>query len=497
MGSEGQRVDELIAAQARQRPDAVAVVSDEEHVSYGALNRRANQLAHYLQRRGIGAESVVGVAVASRSAEMVVALLGILKAGGAYLPLDVEQPASRLRDVWRDSGAQLLLSGQRVKEELSEKLGEELVTVLCVADEWEVVQRESAAEPESGAGGENRSHVIYTSGSTGQAKGVGITHRGPSNLAVAQGQKFGLGRESRVSQFAVLSFDASVSEIFTTLSSGGVLHLGGREAEHRRGQLMRVLREEQITVVTLPPALLAVTRAEELPALETLVVAGEACPWEVAERWSSGRRLLNAYGPTETTVCATMHEWAGESVASPRRGTVSIGVPMANMEVYVLDEGQQLVGVGVSGGTVYRGAGSRARLPGAGGVDGGEVYSASVQWGSGSAAVPQWRCSALSGRGRVGVYGPGGRSGEGAGPPGRVGGGGSSVAARARGEGSSGGRARGAGGREAVGGLCGERRRVGGRSGVESAAAGAVAGVHGAVGSGAAGGDAGEPARQD
>ena len=343
-----ERVDELIAAQAQQRPDAVAVVSDEEHVSYGELNRRANQLAHYLQRRGIGAESVVGVAV-ERSAEMVVALLGILKAGGAYLPLDVEQPASRLRAVWRDSGAQLLLSGKQVKEELREKLGEELVTMLCVEDEWEVVQRESVAEPESGAGGENLSYVIYTSGSTGQAKGVGLTHRGLSNLAVAQARKFGLGRESRVLQFAVLSFDASVSEIFTTLSSGGVLHLGGREAEHRRGQLMRVLREEQITVVTLPPALLAVTRAEELPALATLVVAGEACPWEVAERWSSGQRLLNAYGPTETTVCATMHEWAGESVAAPRRGTVSIGVPMANMEVYVLDEGQQLVGVGVSG----------------------------------------------------------------------------------------------------------------------------------------------------
>jgi amino acid adenylation domain-containing protein/non-ribosomal peptide synthase protein (TIGR01720 family) len=343
-----ERVDELIAAQARQRPEAIAVVSDEEHVSYGALNRRANQLAHYLQRRGIGAESVVGVAV-ERSAEMVVALLGILKAGGAYLPLDVEQPASRLQAVWRDSGAQLLLSGPRDKEELREKLGEEVVTVLCVADEWEVVQRESAAEPESGAGGENLSYVIYTSGSTGQAKGVGLTHRGLSNLAVAQGRKFGLGPESRVLQFAVLSFDASVSEIFTTLSSGGVLHLGGREAEHRRGQLMQVLREEQITVVTLPPALLAVTRAEELPALATLVVAGEACPWEVAERWSSGRRLLNAYGPTETTVCATMHEWAGESVAAPRRGTVSIGLPMENMEVYVLDEGQQLVGVGVSG----------------------------------------------------------------------------------------------------------------------------------------------------
>jgi amino acid adenylation domain-containing protein len=345
---ERERVDELIAAQARQRPDAVAVVSDEEHVSYGALNRRANQLAHYLQRRGIGVESVVGVAV-ERSAEMVVALLGILKAGGAYLPLDVEQPARRLQEVWRDSGAQLLLSGQRVKAELSEKLGEEQVTVLCVEDEWEVVQRESAVEPESGAGGENLSYVIYTSGSTGQAKGVGLTHRGLSNLAVAQARKFGLEAESRVLQFAVLSFDASVSEIFTTLSSGGVLHLGGREAEHRRGQLMRVLREEQITVVTLPPALLAVTRAEELPALATLVVAGEACPWEVAERWSSGRRLLNAYGPTETTVCATMHEWAGESVAAPRHGTVSIGVPMENMEVYVLDEGQQLVGVGVSG----------------------------------------------------------------------------------------------------------------------------------------------------
>jgi non-ribosomal peptide synthetase component F len=224
----------LFERQAGRTPDAPAVEFAGRQLSYRELNRRANQLAHYLQRRGIGVESVVGVAV-ERSAEMVVALLGILKAGGAYLPLDVEQPASRLQDVWRDSGAQLLLSGQRVKKELREKLGDEQVAVLCVEDEWEVVQRESATEPESGVGRENLSYVIYTSGSTGQAKGVGLTHRGLSNLAVAQARKFGLEKESRVLQFAVLSFDASVSEIFTTLSSGGVLHLGGRAAEHRRG----------------------------------------------------------------------------------------------------------------------------------------------------------------------------------------------------------------------------------------------------------------------
>src|SRR5262249_44905117 len=150
---------------------------------------------------------------------------------------------------------------------------------------------------------DNLAYVIYTSGSTGRPKGVMVAHEGLFNLVEAQREAFRLGDRSRVLQFASLSFDASVSEIFTTLTAGGCLYVYQQESLMPGDGLVRVLGDDQITTLTLPPTALAVLKEDELFDLQTVISAGEACTAEIVERWARGRRFLDAYGPTEATVC--------------------------------------------------------------------------------------------------------------------------------------------------------------------------------------------------
>ena len=198
--------------------------------------------------------------------------------------------------------------------------------------------------------GRNAAYVIYTSGSTGRPKGVVVEHRSVSNLMMAQTRAFEVGEESRVLQFSSISFDASVSEWVMTLLSGGTLVIGRRGERLIGGVLEELLKVEGVSVVTVPPSVLRTLREQELPKLKTLVVAGESCPEGVGERWGQGRLLLNAYGPTETTVCA--------SISEPLKGEgAPIGRPIANTQVYVLDEEMRVVPVGVIGELHIGGAG--------------------------------------------------------------------------------------------------------------------------------------------
>src|SRR5262249_35827263 len=158
---------------------------------------------------------------------------------------------------------------------------------------------------------------IYTSGSTGKPKGVMVEHKSLCNLVEAQKQAFNLGRQSRVLQFASLSFDASVWEIFSAFAAGGSLHVYGKERLVPGADLERVLREDQITMVTLPPSVLEMLKDEGLPHLDTMIAAGEACAAEIVERWGRGRRFFDAYGPTEATVCASMGECEAGSNNKP------------------------------------------------------------------------------------------------------------------------------------------------------------------------------------
>lgn len=332
-------VHELFEEQARRAPDAVALAFGDEQLTYKALNQRANRLAHRLRGMGVGPEVTVGVML-DRSVEQVVALLGVLKSGGAYLPLDPNYPAARLAFMLEDATASVLIVGSGMPDDLPP--GDARI-VRADAGQEEFAGR-SDVNPQPLATDANAAYVIYTSGSTGRPKGVCVEHRGVSNLVEAQVRAFRIGDDSRVFQFASLSFDASVSEIFTALAAGATLDLGTAGATHTGRELARELREQGVTVVTLPPAVLATMPDEGLDSLRTLVSAGEACTPEIVRLWSPGRLFINAYGPTETTVCASM-----KVCCTQGRGAPTIGRPIQNTQAYVLDRGRRPLPVGVAG----------------------------------------------------------------------------------------------------------------------------------------------------
>ncbi|MET0624308.1 MAG: amino acid adenylation domain-containing protein [Pyrinomonadaceae bacterium] len=325
--SDGRCVHQLFEARADETPQAVALLFDGSEVTYAELERRANRLANALERRGVGPESRVGVLM-ERSVEMIVAVLGVLKAGGAFVPLDPAYPRERLAFMVEDAGVRLLLTRRRHEEKLPDFAGE----VLRLDSDAAASGGESEARPAGRVAPDNLAYVIYTSGSTGGPKGVMVNHRGLCNLAEAQSRTFGVEPESRVIQLASFSFDASVSEIFMALVKGAALCLGYSEADFSESGFTRQVREQGVTVATIPPAVLAVLPAEELGGLKTVIAAGESCPAEVVARWAPGRRFFNAYGPTETTVCATMAECDAREDAPP-----PIGRPIANAQVYLLD----------------------------------------------------------------------------------------------------------------------------------------------------------------
>jgi amino acid adenylation domain-containing protein len=348
-------IHQVFAGQAEQSPDRIALIGAEDQLSYGELERRANQLGRYLQRLGVGPEVAVGLCL-ERSVEMVVALLGTLKAGGAYLPLDPEYPLERLSFMLEDAGVGVVVTRRELEERLPAFWGQTVSPdFVFMDDEWERIAEESESEPETEVEAGNLAYLIYTSGSTGRPKGVMVAHNGLCNLAEAQKEAFGLcGSEtqSRVLQFASFSFDASVSEVFSTLAAGGSLVVYGRERMMPGEDLKRVLREEQITAVTLPPTALGVTEEAGLDELQTVIAAGEACPPEVVERWGKGRRFLNAYGPTEASVCASIGKI---EAGGDRRPT--IGTPIANTQIYILDGEMNPAPAGVRGDLYISGVG--------------------------------------------------------------------------------------------------------------------------------------------
>jgi len=349
-------IHHLFEAQVEARPDAVATTYEGQQLTYAELNRRANQLAHYLQKLGVGPEVLVGIST-ERSPEMVVGILGTLKAGGAYLPLDPTYPQGRLALMLEDSQVPVLLTQERLVERLriSESANQQISKsanqqinaspqVICLDTDWTEIAQESEENPVSGATAESLAYVIYTSGSTGKPKGTMLRHRGLCNLTDAQRRAFGIREGSRVLQFSPLSFDASVWETFMALRNGATLCLARQEVLASGLDLVRLMREDGVTNVTLPPSVLAVLPEEELPELETVISAGEACSAELVARWAPDRDFFNAYGPTETTVCASMYLCDEDDPHNP-----PIGRPIANTQLYILDRNLQPVPVGVPG----------------------------------------------------------------------------------------------------------------------------------------------------
>ncbi|MEV0186841.1 condensation domain-containing protein, partial [Streptomyces sp. NPDC050625] len=318
---------ELFAVRVGCSPDAVALVSGGRELSYAELAGEAGRFARYLMGLGVGPEVRVGVVV-ERSVEMAVVVLAIALAGGVFVPVDPAYPAERIGFVLGDASPAVVVCSGATRSEVPDRPGAKLVMV----DDPEVVEAVAGCAPGLVVPGERRgalvpanaAYVIYTSGSTGRPKGVVVSHAGLGNLAWAQIDRFGVHERARVLQFASLSFDAAVSELLMAWLSGAALVVVPAEELPPQVSLGVALERSGATHVTVPPSVLAVE--EELPAgVETVVVAGEALPLGLVERWSVGRRLVNAYGPTEVTVCAAM-----SGVLVPGGRVVPIGRPIDN-----------------------------------------------------------------------------------------------------------------------------------------------------------------------
>ncbi|MCW2144554.1 amino acid adenylation domain-containing protein, partial [Actinoplanes cyaneus] len=331
-------VAQLFAAQVVQSPAAVAVVDESGEVTYAELEAAAGAVAGALRARGVGRGDLVAVLV-PRSGQVPAVLLGVSRSGAGFMPVDPEYPRDRIAFMLTDAAPALVVCTAETQD------------LVPAGIPYLLLEQALAGPPESAlvpVSVDDVAYVIYTSGSTGVPKGVAVTHRGLGNLVVAQADRFAIGADSRVLQLASWSFDASVSEFCVALASGAALVTPSSEWLPPQRALGDICERFGVSHVTVPPSVLA--SVGELPdGVGTVVVAGEACPPSVVERWS-GRRLINAYGPTETTVCATM-----SNPLSP--GVVSIGGPIANVRVLVLDEWLRPVPVGVVGELYVSGPG--------------------------------------------------------------------------------------------------------------------------------------------
>ncbi|WP_242909162.1 non-ribosomal peptide synthetase [Actinomadura terrae] len=380
-------IPELFALVVGSQPDAPALIGPEGQLTFAELDRISGRISAGLVERGIGPDSLVAIKVRN-PVHSIIAMIAVTRAGGGYLAIDHTYPPDRLKFILDSSAPQLLLGDDAA-------LGVELANplpVLTFSPDVEGAERKvdrTALPTEAlNLSPDNLAYVVYTSGSSGVPKGVAVSHAGIETLVREQAARFGLGADARVLQFASLSFDASVSEVWSTLLSGAALVCSNGERVLPGDELVRMVEQFAVTHVTLPPSALLTMVPEDLPGT-TIVVAGEECPAHLAAQWGPGRRFINAYGPTETTVCATMSDPLDSA-------EVPIGRPLVGRRVYVLDATLRSVpegvvgelyvsGVGVARGYVGRAALTAERFvadPFAGG--GARMYRTGdlVRWGA-------------------------------------------------------------------------------------------------------------------
>ena len=338
--------------QVARTPEAVAVIYEGRQLSYAELNGRANQLARYLQGHGVGPEVLVGMYV-ERSLEMAVGLLGILKAGGAYVPLDPGFPSERLAFMLKDSQAPVLLTQWHLRAQLPAYRGR----VVALDADWEAIARHSQQAPDSGVGPEALAYVIYTSGSTGLPKGVAIEHRSAVNFLASMQREPGIGTRDRMLAVTTLSFDIAGLELYLPLAVGACVEVVSREVAADPVRLRQRMEDSGATVMQATPAswrMLVEAGWERAPALKVLC-GGEALGHELAKALlARAREVWNLYGPTETTIWSTAYKVEGE----PGTGSAApLGRPIANTQLYVLDEAMQPVPAGIAGELYIGGAG--------------------------------------------------------------------------------------------------------------------------------------------
>ncbi|WP_270171314.1 non-ribosomal peptide synthetase [Paenibacillus sp. SYP-B4298] len=360
-GAGEMRIHDGFARMAERSPDRIALVCGEQTMTYAELNERTNRLAHYLQRQGVGPEVLVGVCL-ERSLELMVAIISILKAGGAYVPLDPSYPVERLSFMIEDSRMSLLVAQGSTRQAIAAYSGP-LVDLDELGAE---LAAESVVAPVSSAGGDNLAYVIYTSGSTGTPKGVAVCHRHVVRLFTATEAVYGFNETDVWTLFHSYAFDFSVWEMWGALLYGGRLVIVPQHISRSTEDFGRLLAEQQVTVLNQTPsafyALMRVEREMDVAAssLRYIIFGGEALelqalrPW--LERYGDQRPMLvNMYGITETTVHVTYRPITRQDVEA-ESGSL-IGQPIADLQLYVLDDGLQPVPIGVPGEMYVEGAG--------------------------------------------------------------------------------------------------------------------------------------------
>lgn len=342
----------LFEEQVQRSPNAIAVVFQEQQLTYQELNQKANQIARYLQKLGIKPEDKIGILL-ERSLDMVASILGVIKAGGTYLPLDPAYPSDRLTYLVQDAEVSLLLT----KVSWQKQIPDTRVRWLCLDTEAGNISYERNENPTSQVTPENLAYVIYTSGSTGQPKGVAITHRSLVDRSQTLAQEYQIRESDRVLQFAALSFDVVAEELFPTWFGGATVVLRPEEAIASFAAFNQFIERERLTVLNLPASywhewVLALSQIKvKLPSCLRLTIVGseKVLPERLAAWFAlAGSQIdwCNAYGPTEATITTTLYKANRDRELA---NTVPIGRPLANTQIYLLDRHLQPVPIGVKG----------------------------------------------------------------------------------------------------------------------------------------------------
>ncbi|MEH2332067.1 non-ribosomal peptide synthetase [Nostoc sp.] len=349
-------IHQLFEAQVEKTPDAVALVFNNQYFTYRDLNSRANQLAKHLQSLGVSAETLVGICI-ERSLEMIVALLAILKAGGAYVPLDPGYPQERLAFMLSDTQVSILLT----QKELVAKLPTHTAFVICLDADWNTIALNKKENLSTSITADNLAYVMYTSGSTGTPKGVSVIHRGVVRL-VKETNYAHLTAEEVILQLAPISFDASTFEIWGCLINGGRLVIYPPHTPSLE-ELGQIIQQYQVTTLWLTAGLFHLIVDEKIDALKSLrqlLAGGDVLSVTHVQKFLQtveNCQLINGYGPTENTTFTCCH-----LITAPLQPDVSIpiGRPIANTQVYILDNNLQSVSIGEAG-ELYIGGDGLAR----------------------------------------------------------------------------------------------------------------------------------------
>ena len=339
----------LFENKVSNNPRAIAVVKGDRQLSYGDLDTRANQLANYLVSLGVGPETIVGIYM-ERSIDMLTALVGVHKSGGAYLPMDPVFPKDRLEFMLDNAQVPIILTDSIIKDTLPLNKAK----IICISEQWKEISEQSTEKPENRATLDNLAYVIYTSGSTGNPKGVQIEHRALTNFLLSMGTSTNICEKDRLLAVTTLSFDIAGLEMLLPLVTGASVVIAGRDEVIDGEKLISLMDKHNISIMQATPAtwrMLVEAHWQGSSKLKILC-GGEALPRDLAnELMDRCSCMWNVYGPTETTIWSTMMRMDSNV------GPVSIGKPISNTTVYILDNEMKPTPVGVPGELYIGGAG--------------------------------------------------------------------------------------------------------------------------------------------